>query len=206
MSETDSTPDRASDKVDDHIATACITLVAGFVIFLTIRPPDNRFIVFAGIISISSLVLSFLCLLWYKIRHPVRQRLFERERRKIIESTSDRIMAFHELFIAPNPTAREELMRGRLEGITQDGSVVKMAAGPHTQEFHEIIFAHLKVLDYRAQELYETLYSRPLEEPRARVKLWLDSTARSLRYYSFLIGLFAFLVAVVLAALNSPRP
>ncbi len=111
MKETSNNIDSERIAVDNYIITTCITLLGAFIIFFSIKKPENLYIAYSSIISICSIIISLLASLWHKSRYPKRLAYFEKKSSDLIRDISGDIADFAENILIPfsKPQIEEDI-------------------------------------------------------------------------------------------------
>jgi hypothetical protein len=173
----------ARAQVDNYIITACISLIAAFVVILTVKKPVGQVAGWTSFCSLFFLVAGLLASLWHKIRHPIRVDAYERQKKSKAEECTDKIYDFYMTYVRTNPDARTELATTNLDG-------------KYSSRFKEVIAAHLQNMSTDMKLIQEQIFHQPLDEKNPRMKYCLDGVARRLRYAGFVLGVILFLTSV----------
>ena len=186
----------AQTQVDNHIITACITLIAAHIVILTIHKPAINLVSYSSLGSLTMLILSFLLCLWHRARYPIRVKYFEEERERQIHQISGEIEEFFKL-VQSSPVAMVEMSRATAQQKT--GVVEPDHGGPYAQRVRASLTAHLNVLENRMKESYKAAFEAPLREKYGGIKHGVDNFAKAARYSLFVIGIVFFFISMFIS-------
>jgi hypothetical protein len=184
---------RSREKVDDYVITASITIIAAFVVLLSVREASgSRIGAVLGAVSITSLTLGLLAALWHRYRAPMRQARFELLEAERIGKASGDILEFWN-------------MLGKLLGKQGTPGPVVLPADVEDHA-RKTIGAHLQVMGADLSAIRRTVLSTPLPERHGRLNHSLDVLAERVRYPAFLAGMITFLCAIIVVVLKGSGP
>lgn len=186
------------DKVDDYIITANIALIAAFIILLSIENNKNVYASAASAFSLFGIITSLLLSLWHKWRFPHRKHLFEIEKAKLIQNISQEMADFTTTFILP--IYIQHTFKNGNQQLPQEKIDFKKAYDEaiDKEKTKQIFTTQLEKLNYQLKEAREKYFDKPLQERNARVKFALDKSAGFGRNKFFILGLFFFLISIIL--------
>lgn len=180
------------DQVDNYIITTNITIIAAFVILLSIDKPQNIYINSASGVSLFFLVISLLCFFWHKYRFPVKQTMFAEEEKRIIGNISGNIADFAENFLIP-----KSISTLKKDGISENSKNEEIKKDLSNGK--KVIVTHLEFLSSMLESNYNKCFNKPLKEKNAKVKFYLDRFCILYRYKIFTLGIFSFIVAIFIS-------
>lgn len=186
------------DKVDGYIITANITVIAAFIIILSIKKPEIIYISYASIASLFGLIASLLFSLWHKYRLPKRQLLFEQEKEKLISDMGGDIADFAETFVLPTSIlkVKEQISSGQI--VTKEEIKGIVANEKDKDKIKKVIVTHLEKLNFQLRDSHEKIFNKPLNEKNAKTKFYIDKASKSFRHGLFVVGIIFFFLAIIL--------
>lgn len=197
--------EKEHDKIDDYLIVACITLLAGFTVLLTISKTNSILSSLAGAFAILSFVISFLFALWHKYRKAIRKDLFEkkktaifREFEKDLEALKDHVREVTKLQIS-------NYLLTHLDEVAKDREAVfarLKESMPDTPGQDRLTELYAENITSKISSAHKDYFHSPLEEKRAIAKWIIERWAIKGRYYAFLLGLLAFLVSIFIHILR----
>ena len=193
---------RQIEKIDNTIITACIALLASYVVFYSSDTISNLLF---NIVTISSIILLVICLLltlYGKYRESLRKSIFDVRKEKWAENLEADLDKIEEGFFAP------QIMKALSATLEKKGNKEIMATNP--EKFKSIfedewgawnkdfeipkkVFAENQVL--KIQKILDDSFRGPLKEKNAIMKYQLERFADK-RYTIFLLGLITFVVSI----------
>jgi hypothetical protein len=184
------------EKVDNYLISACITLIAAFIIILSIKKPSQNYISYTYLISLFFLIICLLFSLWHKFRFPIRQEKFEKVKDKIMTDISGEIAEFAEEFVLPASQLRLNKLTVENPNMNED-ELKKMALeGNSKNSSKKVIITYIEKLNYQLKEKSNEIFEKPLKEKNSKIKFRLDMLSKSFRYWAFGIGILFFFVSI----------
>lgn len=189
------------DEVDNYIITTCITLIAAFIIILSINKPDDLYIVYSYLSSLFFLILSFLFFLWHKLRYPIRKKLFERAQKVAISNISAEIAGFIEEYFYPATKNKAIELARETDPQNYNENLKKKFIEEHSDKARPIIETYIEKLNFKLKEKSKEIFKKPLKENFSNLKHFLDLTAMKSRYHLFLLAILFFFLSIFLTVL-----
>lgn len=191
---------KEKEKIDDYLLTACITLLGGFTVLLSVSEPSNAASI-AGGFAIVCFVLTLAFTLWHKYRRAVRNSIFEDKKKEMFKEFEEDLRAIKESakeftkiklsnFLLLNIDALMKDRDGTLKRM--EGEVAKLPGE------EKIVDAFAENWSNKIQNLYKSSYRGPLSEKVAWPKYILEYFAIKGRHFLFILGLLLFLSSLFL--------
>ncbi|WP_420552248.1 hypothetical protein [Tenacibaculum aiptasiae] len=184
------------EKVDNYLITACITLIAAFIVILSIKKPSENYISYTYLISLLFLITCLLFSLWHKFRFPIRQEKYERIKDKILTDISGEIADFAEEFVLPASQLRLNKLKAENPTMNDDELKKRVVEGDSKEKTKKVITTYIEKLNYQLKEKSNEIFQKPLEEKNSKLKFRLDMVSKSFRYWAFGIGILFFFVSI----------
>lgn len=184
------------EKVDNYLITACITLIAAFIVILSIKKPNQPYISYTYLISLFFLITCLLFSLWHKFRFPIRQERFERIKDKILNEISGEIADFANEFALPASQLRLNKLKEENPTLNEVELKKKVIDGDSTEKTKKVIITYIEKLNYQLKEKSNEIFQKPLKEKNSKLKFRLDMLSKSFRYWAFGIGILFFFVSI----------
>ena len=153
--------EKERDTVDNFVITALITLIAAFIIIITLKTPSDVYVSYATIISLFCLIFSLFACLWHRFRFPFRQKIFLIERDKKISDISGDIADFVETFIMPLQRAKAKEIISINPNITKEELKKQLYTSEDKANSKKIIITHLDKFNYELKIAYEKAFIKP---------------------------------------------
>ena len=196
-------------NVDNYIITTCITLIAAFVIMLTIKTPANKLLSISVILSMLCLILTFLESLWHKVRWNYRTSFFKKERERIIREFANNVTKFAINFWEPRvrlkflqyppvdlegnePKSKEKSSESLFDDLSRE------VMEENTDQYEEKTKIYITNFLTTLQSVRIKAFHAPLNEKYAKLKYYADILSFKTRYYLFVIGIIFFFISVLL--------
>lgn len=188
------------DVVDNSIITANISFMVSFIIILSIKRPESNYIIISSITSLVGLTFSLLFSFWHKYRMPIKNNYYQKLKNDIISNTSDELVHFSESYFLP--LVMYDIEKIKKEKIsTSIDSLIDSAVKTQNDKAYQIIKTHIENFQFKMQDLKNKIYNTPLKEDNAKAKFIIDKISETFRYILFFIGVFFFLITIVLSLL-----
>lgn len=184
------------EKVDNYLITACITLIAAFIVIISIKKPSQIYISYAYLISLFFLITCLLFSLWHKFRFPIRQEKFEREREKLVSDISEEIVDFAEEFVLPASQLKVNKLKAEQPDLSHEELKKRVLEGDSKNKTKRVIITQLEKLNYQLKEKSEEIFQKPLNEKSSKLKFRLDMLSKSYRYWAFGVGILFFFLSI----------
>lgn len=184
------------EKVDNYLITACITLIAAFIVILSIKKPAETYISYTYLISLFFLIICLLFSLWHKFRFPLRQEKFEKAKKKLVRDISGEIAEFAEEFALPASQLRLNKLKEENPEVDDKELKKRAVSADSTEKTKKIIITHLEKLNYQMKEKSDEIFQKPMNEKNSKLKFWLDMLSKTFRYWTFGIGILFFFVSI----------
>jgi len=189
------------DKVDNYIITANITLIAAFMVIVTIKEVDAKYLNYTYLSSFGGLTLSLLCSLWHKYRFPKRKLALEKESREIVHNVSGELATFLENILIPFKAHKVKEIKSQNPNITP-AQIEKAVKKEIEQNAGGTIKTYLEKFQYDLDIKKKEILSKPLDENGAILKHLIDRFTQSFRYIGFVVGILFFFISIFLTLLD----
>lgn len=186
------------ETVDNYILTALITLIAAFIIILSIKAPSDVYVASSSAISLACLILSLLLSLWHKLRFPKRLHIFEREKEQQIKNISGEITDFANNFYYPTIEAKTYEILSNNPELSKEAVKKLVSSDKIDDKTEKVIITYLEKLNYIVKESHQKIFNQPLDEKGRKTKYLIDKFAQVTRYPFFVVGLVFFFIAIIL--------
>lgn len=182
-------------KVDEHIIIANITVIAAFILILSVNDLGSLYVKITAILSLLFLIISLFMLLWNKYRFPIRQVLFSRDKEELLSGVSEKIADFAEKLVIPH--YKNEMFKK----VSSDQHSVKKDI-IEDMIVKDTIITYLENLNFKTTLSEERIFNLPLNEDYRILNNWLDKICRFYRYIFFVSGVLLFFVTLVVGILQ----
>lgn len=189
------------DKVDNYIITANITLIAAFMVIITIKEIDDQYLNYAYLTSFSGLTLSLLCSLWHKYRFPKRRLALEKESHEIIHNVSGELATFMENILTPYKAQKIKEIKANQPNITPS-ELDKLVKKELDVNAGGTIRTYLEKFQYDLDLKKKEILSKPMNESLPIAKHFIDRFTQSFRYIGFIVGILFFFISIFLTLLD----
>lgn len=196
------------EKIDNTLITACITLLAAYVVVYSINENENFYFNIVTIFSIIFIALCFLLTLYGKYRESLRKNIFEQQKEKWAEDLNADLDRMTEDLITPQLMKMTRTIldkKENMEIIKDDPRKIKILLSDEWSiwkkdlEFPTKMFADKHSLTVK--KILDDSFTGLLKEKNAALKYQLETFANK-RYAIFILGLILFIVSVGIRIFN----
>lgn len=195
---------------DNLLATAAISLIVGSIVLISGAPSLSKAIRFLLVISICSLTISFLLLLWYNPRLETRCKLMKKVIKRRIEKVKKDIERFSQLFDAPLFREKiinnlEKLRSKKFNSKEEFNEAVNNAMNKASKDMESeskdqrAFMAELFYKDFMKDTYFmdEKIFHKPLNEDFSKIKHFFDIFSFKFRHQFFVVGVVALIFSII---------
>lgn len=202
-------------KPTDYLITANTTILIAYIsVFQAVVASSTikTIILISFILFLCSLIL----LIWYRLRSPKRDALFEQLREKAIDKSADGMTLFAKELIEPlavniarldvhhkmmKVSSPEEYEQVKKELSSKSYKGDNYLEVKNNKAIRTIIESFLQNIDSDTKEAYKKAYKKPLKEKHAKAKHFLDMIAYKIRIHLLVGGGVLLAFAIILTLL-----
>ena len=194
------------EKIDTYLITSSITIIASFLIILSIKndtldeqPLSAKIF---SIIAIISFIFSFIFSIWNKYRSAIREDYFEELKKLAIATDKEKLRSFLNVASkALEKTALEQFEKIKKQNTLQNKEDIQSKIKNELDNEKELMSPMIEVLAENISQnrvsIYKIAFKKPLKERHAKIKFIIDYVSQKARYFLFVIGLFSILIIVI---------
>lgn len=204
----ESLSDKSSYENDGKLSTACITLIAALLFLLGNSNRLSHLTSIFLVISVISLTISFLLLLWYTPRLSSRQKKWNKFVENRVGKLKDEIHQYgreegkRDFQAKFAIKALESMKKGRKLSKEEINKIADEAMEELDKEDKRkdgSIVKNLFLKDFMTDLFFvrEKVFLKPIEEDYSKIKFYLDMISWKTRYHFFVVGLVLLSVSVI---------
>tara|TARA_R110002072_G_C7733168_1_gene515933 strand:- start:63 stop:704 length:642 start_codon:yes stop_codon:yes gene_type:complete len=204
--------EKEKEVIDGYLNTATITLIGGYLVLFSIKEFNSKTSLWLAIISLTLFVFTFLFNLWFKYRKTLKSEILEEKTRKCIDKEIESIISYADLIKPIGEQKFREIYSGTFnqnENIVIKDHQEKLNRPDLDEKFKKEMDETFKksrpVVNSISENITTKIFNirtqilkKPLKEKNAKIKFIIDYLSFNTRYFLFCLGLFLFILSLIL--------
>jgi len=188
-----------NSNVDNVILTALIALIGSGLLVLSVKKPENIFLCYSLLATFFFNMISFLGILWHKVRWQKRRKILDSRREEIVTKHASKISRVLKSFLAPKMMLKSIMEQSSSDGKLSEEKLKSIRKSVADEpETDELIRGLVENLGNEMNRMCNVVLQKPLNERFARIKHLVDIATDKTRYYFFTVGIVFWFISLYL--------